>query len=72
MVDGRLNIQRQVDRVKTKINCAHASGHRLRVGATGLPSGVVKWGCDFLDEVVCARDKRVLRVIAVAALGEVN
>ena len=54
------------------MNSAHGSSHRWGVVATRFPSGVVKWGGDFLDEIVCARDKRILRVIAVAALGEVD
>jgi hypothetical protein len=55
-----------------KINCAHTSSRLWHVVATRFPSNVTEWSGDFLDEIVGARDKRVLRVIAVAALGEVD
>ena len=55
-----------------EMNSAHGSSRRWRVVATRFPSGVVKWGGDFLDEIICTRDRRILRVIAVAALSEVD
>ena len=72
-MDGGLDTQTSGGSAqKVKMDGAHASSHGWRVVATGFPSGVVKWSGDFLDEIVCARDKRILRVIAVAALGEVD
>jgi hypothetical protein len=53
-------------------NSAYTSSRRWQIVATRFPSNVVKWSGDFLDEVVRTRDNRVLRVIAVAALGEVD
>ena len=55
-----------------KINGAHASRRWWHVVNARFPSSVIKWSGDFLDEIVRARDNGVLRVIAVAALGEVN
>ena len=55
-----------------KRNGAHASRCRWHVVAARFPSNVAKWSGDSLNEIVRARDKGVLGVIAVAALGEVN
>lgn len=40
------------------------------MGATRFPSNVAEWSGNFLDKIVSTRDKRVLRVIAVASLGK--
>ena len=55
-----------------KINCANAFSRRWHIVASRFPSDVIEWSGDFLDEIVSARDKRVLRVIAVGALGGVD
>ena len=55
-----------------KINCAHAFSRRWYVVANRFPSDVTEWSGDFLDEIASARDKRVLRVTVVGALGGVD
>ena len=65
------NIRWTVEMIK--INGAHASRRWWHIVTARSPSNVVKWSGYFLDEIIRARDKGVvLRVIAVAALGEVN
>lgn len=72
-MDGGLNTQKSGgSRRKIETNGAHASSCLWHVVTTGFPSNVAEWSGDFLDNFVSARDKGVLRIIAVAALSEVN